>query len=204
MPSSIVHLFVAKRLADFLNIKNLPQFYLGAISPDAVNLEGFADEKTRYEAHIRSKDVNRWLVNIKSYADESREKYADESDFFKGFIVHLLTDIGWDLSVQPRLFSGLEFIGIAPDELKSEKWAELYRFNGMLMGLEEWAEIKGEISKSEPIEITTVSAELLEKFLENLLSEGYSKVDYEPPFVLKFSDVEVTVEKVKKLYWKIF
>lgn len=200
MPSSVVHLFVAQMLADKLKIKNLPQFFVGAISPDAVNLNGFADEKTRYDAHIRTKDVSEWLQNVSEFYRSKTLDYRNECDFLKGFVVHLLTDIAWDISVQPRLFRGLEFIGVEKENLREEKWQELYRFNGQLMSLENWQFIKGELKKSHPVAVTTVSAELLGDFLKNLLSDDYQKVSLEPPFVLKITDIETTASKVSELW----
>ena len=55
MPSAIVHLKAAFDLADKLNVKNLGQFYVGAVSPDAVNIDGFAPQEVRYPAHRGAK-----------------------------------------------------------------------------------------------------------------------------------------------------
>ena len=203
MPSSVVHLFVAEKLADFFEIKNTAQFYLGAISPDAVNLEGFADQNTRYSAHIRSRDVSVWLENIRNFISENAGNYCNERDFFKGFVVHLLTDIAWDEEVQPRLFDGLLKSGIGVDDLRDEKWNELYRLNGVLMNEPQWAEIKEKLRSSHGVGISTLSAELIERFGENLLRDDYEKVDLSQPLVLAPDDVEITACKVIELYKEI-
>lgn len=202
MPSAIVHLYVANRLSDYLEIKNLPQFYLGAISPDAVNLNGFADEKTRYGAHIRSKNPEVWKENVRNFHKEKLPEYSFDTDFFNGFEIHLLTDIAWDEAVQPRLFDGLKRLGTSEELLRREKWNELYRFNSLLMSYPLWDEIKGELSKAKPVSISTVSAELLGKFLAQLLDENYSKAISEPPLVLTLSDIDAAVSEVKKLWDK--
>lgn len=202
MPSSVVHLYVADMLADSFDVKDRSQFFLGAISPDTVNLGGFADERTRYAAHIRSKNVSRWLADIKKFIFEKSDEYKKEADFFKGFVVHLLTDIAWDLCVQPELFEALEESGVSSDGLRKEKWNELYRFNGQLFKLERWKNIKAEISRSVAVSITTVSAELLSDFKAELLGENYSKVINEPPRFLDFSHIAKTAEKVTSLYEK--
>ena len=203
MPSSVVHLFVAEKLVDFLEIKNIPQFYLGAISPDAVNLEGFADQNTRYTAHIRSRNVSQWLLNIKNFIAEKEKDYTYETDFFKGFLVHLLTDIAWDEAVQPELFEGLIKAGYDKATVGRSKWEELYRFNGRLMQNPQWKEIKNQLKNSHGVAISTVSAQLLEKFRDDLLSEDYKKVDLSETLVLSPKDVDITVCKVKELYSEI-
>lgn len=200
MPSAIVHLYVANRLSDHLEIKKLPQFYLGSISPDAVNLNGFADEETRYGAHIRSKNPEVWKENVRSFHKEKLSECGSDTDFFKGFEIHLLTDIAWDEAVQPRLFEGLERLGSSEELLHREKWNELYRFNSLLMSYPLWEEIKGELSKAKPLSVSTVSAELLEKFKLQLLGENYSKTISEPPLVLTLSDIDTAVSEVKKLW----
>ena len=177
-------------------------FYLGAISPDAVNLNGFADEKTRYGAHIRSKNPEVWKENVRSFHKEKLSEYSFDTDFFKGFEIHLLTDIAWDEAVQPRLFDGLKRLGTGEELLRREKWNELYRFNSLLMSYPLWDEIKGELSKAKPVSISTVSAELLGKFLAQLLDENYSKAISEPPLVLTLSDIDAAVSEVKKLWDK--
>lgn len=203
MPSSVVHLFVAQKLVDFLRIKNLPQFYLGAISPDAVNLEGFADQNTRYTAHIRSRSVSQWLLNIKNYIAEKEADYFSEADFFKGFILHLITDIAWDEAVQPELFEGLIKAGFNKENLSREKWNELYRFNGQLMAEPLWGEIRNHLKNSHGVAVSTVSVQLLEKFRDDLLSEDYKKVNFSEPLVLSPKNVDITVCKAKELYSEI-
>lgn len=203
MPSSVVHLFVANKFLDVLKIQNIPQFYLGAISPDSVNLEGFADQETRYSAHIRSRDVSKWLMNIKTFVLENEKKYCDENDFFKGYIIHLLTDIAWDEVVQPRLFKGLIKAGFEEETLGREKWNELYKFNAQLMKETLWEEIKKQLKNSHGVNISTVSAELVEKFRDDLISNGYEKVNYDKPLILSPEDVEITVSKAKEVYSEI-
>lgn len=203
MPSSVVHLFVAEKLVDFLEIKNKPQFFLGAISPDAVNLEGFADQNTRYTAHIRSRNVSQWLLNIKNFINEKEKDYISEADFFKGFILHLITDIAWDEAVQPELFEGLIKAGLDEETLGREKWNELYRFNGQLMADSLWGKIRNHLKNSHGVAISMVSAQLLEKFRDDLLSEDYKKVNFSEPLVLSPKNVDITVCKAKELYSEI-
>ena len=52
VPSIIIHEEVGYYLSDKIN-KNSYEYYLGILAPDAVNLEGFAEEKERWTSHIR-------------------------------------------------------------------------------------------------------------------------------------------------------
>lgn len=203
MPSSIVHLFVANSLKESFCVENCSQFFLGAISPDAVNLEGFASEEVRYGAHIRSKNVSEWLLNIKAYCKENLSYLSDNSDFARGFIVHLLTDIAWDEVVQPRLFKGLLASGVKDSDLKNAKWQELFLFDNELLRLPEWELIRAELSSAKPVEITTVSEDLLRSFLKKVLEKKPCD-DKALPLVLQKSDLEVTKEKVLEITKTLF
>lgn len=207
MPSSIVHLFVAALIKERLNIHSTPQFYLGAISPDAVNLDGFASEKVRYTAHLRSKNVSEWLENIKDFAENNAVFYKDNRDFFKGFLVHLLTDIAWDEEVQPRLFDELLKNGTSQENLKSRKWDELFSFNSRLFNHPLWQKIKPQLEISKSIGISTIDESLLEKFKQKvLLEDEQSKISNSENAVeiLEFSDIEVTASRVLYLFSEIF
>lgn len=204
MPSSIVHLFVANTIKDDLNISDASQFFLGAISTDAVNLNGFASEEIRYTAHLRSKNVAVWLENIKSFVKENKGKYTENPDFFYGFVVHLLTDIGWDEMVQPRLFRELLSRQIPQEQLKTEKWNELYRFNNLLFSHENWGYIKETLSQARPVEISTVSKSMLTNFLQKVLAEDRESSSTQQSDILQFSDIEITSKKVLELCYDIF
>ncbi len=202
MPSSIVHLFVANSIKNALGVTDEAQFYLGAISPDAVNLDGFATEQVRYTAHLRSKNVSEWLENIKDFAEKNAVFYKDQRDFFKGFLVHLLTDIAWDEEVQPRLFCQLRATGVSEKDLKQEKWAEIYRFNNLLFKNVKWERIKANLSCSTPMGIFPISKELLGKFTQKVLLSQNNITDFSMPKILKMVDIEVTSAKVLKIYFE--
>ena len=53
MPNILVHLKVADEIAKKHEILDNPNYYLGIITPDAVNLYGFAEKPKRWAAHIR-------------------------------------------------------------------------------------------------------------------------------------------------------
>ncbi len=200
MPSTMVHLFTADKIASALEINDISQFFLGSVSPDAVNLNGFASQEVRYAAHIRSIDPEVWKNNVSEFYRKNLSAYINEIDFFKGFIVHLLTDIAWDEFIQPDLFEGLRRSGITEDNLRKEKWVELDRLDDLLLSDSRFEFIRSRLSASHPVAVSTVSQELLEKFKEHILIQTNKKKSDEKPVVLKYEHIEAVSKKVLELY----
>lgn len=197
MPSACVHLKVAYLLTDTLNISNKADFYLGAVSPDAVNLEGFANEKTRYNAHIRSKDYEVWKENIHKFYADNKLRYFNSYDFLTGFFLHLYTDIAWDEQVQPLLFDYLTSQGYSADDFKEQKWTELYRLNSKIVGENWYNEILVLLKAGKCRDISTVSAELLKDY-RNYIADDYDftdKIADEMPRFLDDSMIKITADK---------
>jgi hypothetical protein len=71
-----------------------PQFYLGLIAPDSVNVDGFAPKEKRWPAHLRDKDLDVWQKNVLVFFSENKGKY--EELYLYGYVVHILTDIVCD------------------------------------------------------------------------------------------------------------
>ena len=141
MPSSPVHLLLAYKMADSLNVKNKADFLLGAIAPDCVNYgQEQASEEIRYTAHIRDKDYDIWKAKLKAFAVDNAEKFADKKDFLRGYLFHCWSDIAWDEAVQPKIFEFLGTLGYGYDDMTKQKWQELYRFNSLAVKSKEYAE----------------------------------------------------------------
>ena len=205
MPSAIVHLKVAFDLKDKLDVKNIGQFYAGAVSPDAVNIDGFAEQEVRYPAHLRSLDYEEWKQTTRDFCKQNKDKWEKKEDFLKGFLLHIFTDIYWDELAQPELFEGLEKRGAKPEELRDLKWKELYRFNSFLQGDWLYDEVLPKIKTAELYPIGTVTLDLLKRYTEHLVVDYMSErsID-EPPQVCNMEMVEkvgkACLEEFKKLY----
>lgn len=186
MPSAVVHLKVAYDLRDELGIKDDGRFYVGAVSPDAVNIDGFASQEVRYGAHIRSTDYKKWKQNVIDHSREFVKIYAGDIDFYKGFLLHLLTDIFWDELVQPKLFEGLKALGADADTVRELKWKELYRFNSFLAGSWLYDNVFAQMAKvSDFPAVSTVSPELLERYIRHLYTDYMNeRAPDEKPLVL--------------------
>ncbi|WP_051588814.1 hypothetical protein [Ruminococcus sp. NK3A76] len=183
MPSAVVHLRVAYDLKKKLKVENNGQFYIGAVSPDAVNIDGFADQSIRYPAHLRSLDYEEWKENVRSFFTKEHAKWAGREDHLKGFLLHILTDIYWDEIAQPEMFKALETLGAKPEELRDLKWKELYRFNNKLAGEWLYDEVFPDIKKGECFAIGTVDTVRLRRYVEHLTTEymtSVKAVDGEP------------------------
>ncbi|MBQ9375214.1 MAG: hypothetical protein IJU04_02600 [Ruminococcus sp.] len=168
MPSATVHLKAACLMKDQLGIKNETQFYIGAIAPDAVNLDGFATQDERYHAHIRSKDYDKWKQNINAFYDEKKAAFAT-SDYLKGYVFHLYTDIAWDELIQPSLFSFLQKQGCGTDELREQKWQELFRLNGMLSKQDWYAAVKHKLQSA--LAENDISGGQVRQYLEYIVGD---------------------------------
>ncbi len=196
MPSIAVHLTVASLLADRLSVSALPDYYLGTISPDSVNVDGFASQQQRYAAHIRSRDPEIWLQNIAEHRRENEDKYSSRPDFYKGFLLHLYTDISWDECVQPLLFDFLRSRGIAEDKLNEKKWDELRGFDRTLSERSEYITAVEYLKAAEPLAVSTVSAELLDRWRGKIVTLQYP---YPPSGFLNDSHIRAAAERAYEL-----
>lgn len=94
MPNIFIHEKIAYNIAKKLNYLDTPDFYLGALSPDAVNVLGFAKKEERWTSHMRDKNLSLWRNNIYNFYHEEKNNYP--STFIDGYIIHILTDIVFD------------------------------------------------------------------------------------------------------------
>lgn len=83
------HLLVARRWAQrHQEFENCPEFYLGAISPDAIHVRDGNDKSHKNEIHL-----NNWKA---LHADDVLNYWRERSaPFDAGYGVHVLTDAQW-------------------------------------------------------------------------------------------------------------
>ena len=94
MPLPMVHLLVAESLKSE-NIKKTAEYYLGAISPDAVHMREDYKREHKTASHFAIKNVGtaEKLAEFLEILNGTQEK--DRKDFLKGYLVHILTDKLW-------------------------------------------------------------------------------------------------------------
>ncbi|MCR5817244.1 MAG: hypothetical protein K6F91_10195 [Ruminococcus sp.] len=186
-------------------MKNYGQFYAGAVSPDAVNIDGFADQSVRYPAHLRSLDYEEWKATARNFCKEKGTEWAGREDYLKGFLLHVFTDIYWDELAQPEMFDGFERLGYSPDELRDVKWKELYRFNTFLEGSWLHDEVLPALKRARFFPIGTVPLEQLTRYIAHLVSDYMNeRAINEPPQVCHMGMVEkveqACFEEMDKLF----
>lgn len=94
MPTVLIHEEVAYNIAKKYKQLDNKDFYLGALAPDTVNLNGFASKEERWNSHLRNENLDTWLENVKRFYNENKDKY--NKYFLLGYILHIITDIVHD------------------------------------------------------------------------------------------------------------
>lgn len=103
MPLPMVHIAVAREVALHLNWTASGAYCLGSISPDAVHMRTPYERQFKADSHLCeeksgsfSKDV--WCANALS-----AYKKCGTDDFGRGYIVHVLTDIFWNVTLEKQI-----------------------------------------------------------------------------------------------------
>lgn len=94
MPTIGIHEEVAYLIAKKYLELDTSDFYLGALAPDSINLEGFASKEIRWISHLRANDLDTWLNNTKEFYQNNKNNY--HKYFLLGYILHIITDIVHD------------------------------------------------------------------------------------------------------------
>lgn len=171
MPGAITHLKTAYYILNnkIASVLRPEQFYLGSISPDSVNVNGHAPKEIRWPAHLRNKDLNQWLENARSFWQSNAEDAGDTS-FLLGYIVHIITDIVWDMYFEAPLKCKFKAAGITCEQMKSERWAELYGYEQQEM-LKAWFkdDVVVKLAVSQPEKVGTLKPEEVKAWRDNVV-----------------------------------
>jgi len=101
MPWPMSYLYISENTKDFLpaKIKNLSQYYLGTIAPDAVHFRrNYTRDQKKFSHLYMDIDksnvdlyIENWEFNVKKLYIENKSQI--EFDFLLGYCTHLLADI---------------------------------------------------------------------------------------------------------------
>lgn len=173
MPGPITHL----QAAYYYNVRQEKKYpaeiYLGSISPDSVNVDGFAPKEKRWPAHLRDSNLKVWLNNAKEFYNLNTGK-TDEA-FLRGYILHLITDIVWDMYFNDEIYKKLLSVGVNKENLKDERWNELYGYEQLQVGTDWYDEILECVKSAKTIEIGTLKVEEIEILRENVIFNRLQK-----------------------------
>ena len=198
MPTVVIHEEVAYEIAKIYTNLDTGDFYLGVLAPDAVNLNGFAPKEERYKSHIRNKDLNVWLSNVKEFFQNNKNKY--EKNFLLGYILHIITDIVYD-----QYFYWPVREQLAKDNIKEEEQHQILRTSMEEYGYQNekepfWLHAKKRLSNVEGYNIQNIKKEDLllwkNKCLQPLKSQKTNK------YITKSQIMELT-NKVERIF-KVF
>jgi len=174
----MTHLAVAKGVNDKLGIAtDLPNYYLGALAPDAVHIRENFNSDMKVSSHYcvagdtwgQIASVDAWwqqsFTHIKSLKD------SPDKDFYLGYFIHVLTDTSnhekmWLPFLEKRLAEGVPFANVK--DLVSEDYGRIDR---MQYDNYEWQnEIMSllEIAKGVDVEDIVKACEI-DKYMEILL-----------------------------------
>lgn len=204
MPSTMIHLVVAYSIRRTLCITCDGEFYLGAIAPDAVNLNGKADKELRYKAHLRSTDFSEWIKNVCDYAKNHRDLFISHRDYFSGFLTHILTDIAWDQVSQPLLFERMSNKGVPEYDLNIKKWDELFFYDNIAVKSDIWKNsIRPELMLAKADCSLTVSADEVNRARDFVTGEKFIATDIKPFGLVTDNMIKKAIQKVLELFESI-
>jgi len=117
MPFQMTHLRIAQEIYKLhpSAIKNLPQFYLGTVAPDAVHNRSDYISAYKKASHLcvgnepwgMLTNNEEWTENVLSFLQE--HKNADHYDFTLGVVCHILSDIYNNLFQDSRYLYDFNF-----------------------------------------------------------------------------------------------
>lgn len=130
MSGIITHLAIANRVVNALPsgvITNKGLFYAGSIAPDAVHQrEGYvrADKKHSHMRHditdvdfSKRENLTMFHNRITSFINDNMSKENNIIDLYRGYVVHLLSDEMFLLTIRPKFVMEMQKLGIVPTDI---------------------------------------------------------------------------------------
>ena len=168
-----MHLYVGKKIVErYPQIIDHPQFYLGCIISDSVNIDGLAEKAVRWAAHIRSNNINEWYDNNIDYYHSNLGN--TNRDLLLGYVVHNITDAAFDEFFSKTVQDGLSKMGKKPLSTFSLRWDDCFRFD-YDQSKECWwrREVLPNLKKAYPIEINGIKSEYVSILISNIIKQEH-------------------------------
>lgn len=126
MPLPMVHLAVARNIVESgFHVDDLPGFYLGVISPDAIHMRKNADRLAKHRTHLIPEGRTWEEIDVQDYFKFLQEFIESGKDnvsvsFLWGYCIHILTDLIWTKSVY---LGFIDKYRNDPAPVQDERWA---------------------------------------------------------------------------------
>lgn len=201
----MTHLHIAKNIHKHLPeaIKDLPQFFLGNVAPDAVHNR--ADYKSDYKkaSHLCVGDArwgmltenDDWTENVLKFLPDKRN--SDNYDFILGYCCHILSDIYNNIAVWTPF--RLKY----PEEL-TKGYGGLYHQESARVDIELGLREKNKddfwvhLEKAKPINLNNIIfSEEIEKHKENILYNLYKDKEHQDISSNKLITIESTMNFIE-------
>lgn len=200
MAGIFVHLVIAREI-----IKQLPQgtivnealFYAGSIAPDAIHArEGFvrADKKhTHLRDDIPDSELERWEhqllfhKRVTNFIQKHQNSKSLLSDLYRGYVVHILTDELFILTVRKEFSKAMEQLGLIDKDQKYYEYilTDINR-NDLILSA----------NYNEKLEIKEKLKEVRPHYLEGYLSEEELRSSLEWAYHRYFCEDHILLEPV--------
>ncbi len=163
MPNIIIHEEVGYLLGKIKH-KNSYEYYLGLLSPDSPNFEGFAPKEERWNAHVRRKNLQDWRNSLKDFYQREKNHYPE--DFLLGYIIHILTDIIYDDFFYHKVKERILRDSISEEDAHTTMRNDMDKYF-----FPEYSKVKEILKKkSNTFDINNISKELMHKWKEKQIS----------------------------------
>lgn len=199
MPSTLFHLKVGYEFATKHTEYNKPEFYLGVIAPDAVNLNGFAEKSIRWKSHNRDWNLDIWKNNIINLYNNLKDK--NDNVYLLGYIVHILTDIVVDdLYLNKGIYNDILSNGIKPDDAFDFFNVEVQKYAKSQLNEKWWSNTVNMLNNACAEDINGIGANMITAWKDKELSY-YSNMDKDnydyikPDFLLLVTNYVIDILK---------
>lgn len=167
MPNTNIHERVAYVISKKYDLYSR-DFFLGNMTPDSVNVDGFAEKEVRWSAHLRKKDLDEWKDNVIDFYKNNINDY--NKDFLIGYITHIITDIMHDKYMYNKQIKRI----LEKNKCTNQEAHEILRLDMEKYRFPEWEEISS-LLKSDDIyyDISNIDKNTLKRWCINQANNYY-------------------------------
>ncbi len=219
MAGLATHLIIAREVHKLLpegTIRDIGQFYAGSIAPDAVHVRRNYVRADKKHTHLRDDIADKdfiledyrklFLDRVSDFILKNRDRRDGYLDVYRGYVVHLLTDELYVLTIREEFVRSMEKLGIAQNdrEFFSRVITDMNRSDFLLLyNYKEKDELRYYLEQVKPFEIDHMMSEAevsesREWVINRFFHEEYELLD---PVYMSYEDslefVRMAAENIK-------